>query len=209
MRAALRLPPFVWAVLWCAATVANAANVVTIEEHWELEIGQPEPTAAAPQVSMVMSPTGDLDCRYFVFTLNHRLGGEQGPGGLQLQLWDADQAIDTSATLGEEVLWRENEVIRWTQRMSLESGQVLCEIVDGDSDTWGDFGGDGVLRVATDAPGANLNSYRPGLSINESGVDFAGNRVRTLTLTKLRWSTDDGQEHELVAPIDIDTDIDP
>jgi hypothetical protein len=49
----------------------------------------------------------------------------------------------------------------------------------------------------------------PAIAIAESGVNFAGNRVRSLTLTKLRWTDSNGQVYELNAPIDVDADLDP
>jgi hypothetical protein len=54
-----------------------------------------------------------------------------------------------------------------------------------------------------------LNDYRPAVSLEESGITFAGNRVSSLVLTKLVWRTSDGVTSQLVAPIDIDADIDP
>ena len=44
---------------------------------------------------------------------------------------------------------------------------------------------------------------------NPLGVSFAGFRVRSLTLTKLRWFDSDGNVYELNAPIDVDADLDP
>ena len=46
-------------------------------------------------------------------------------------------------------------------------------------------------------------------AIEESGVNFAGNRVRSLTLTKLRWTDSNDQVYELNAPIDVGADLDP
>jgi hypothetical protein len=52
---------------------------------------------------------------------------------------------------------------------------------------------------------SSLNGYRPAVSLSESQVGFAENRVNSLVLKKLVWKTDDGQTHEQNAPIPIDT----
>jgi hypothetical protein len=54
-----------------------------------------------------------------------------------------------------------------------------------------------------------LNGYRPAVSLTESQVSYAENRVISLTLTKLVWVTDDGEIHEMNAPIALDTSLDP
>jgi hypothetical protein len=40
-------------------------------------------------------------------------------------------------------------------------------------------------------------------------IHFAGNRVRSLILRKLRWTDSEGETYELNAPIDVDADLDP
>src|SRR2546430_10941065 len=39
----------------------------------------------------------------------------------------------------------------------------------------------------------NLNSYTPELSVSQSGVAYAGNRVHSLKITEVRLSLDDGR----------------
>jgi hypothetical protein len=78
--------------------------------------------------------------------------------------------------------------------------------VDGQSATWPTFGGDD-LSVSVQSSMVGLNSYRPSVSLGESQVGYAENRVASLTLMKLVWVTEDGQVHEQNAPIPIDTSI--
>ena len=60
-------------LLWSAApALADSPKVVQIEEQWELVVGEPDTGLSAPQATMVMSPTGNLDSTYFLFTLNCR-----------------------------------------------------------------------------------------------------------------------------------------
>ena len=59
---------FAWAVLplGLALLVAQFAKgdlpeVVRVEEDWELVVGTPDANSDAPQVTCVISPTGDVD----------------------------------------------------------------------------------------------------------------------------------------------------
>jgi len=194
---------------WCVAAPALAqSQIVQIEEHWELAIGEPDSPVSAPQVTMVMSPYADLDGQYFVFTINHRSVPNYEPGGLQVQLWNGDEPVDAES-FSADPLDQTNDVVRWVQRLKVENGTLSFEVVDGSSNSWGSFGGEGGLAFSTATSLESLNDYRPAISLGESQVGYAGNRVQRLLLKKLVWTTDDGQSHELYAPIDIDTDLDP
>jgi len=196
------------AVLLCVSPAWAETMVVSVEEHWELQLSQPDAERSAPQTTMVMSPDGDLADIHFLFTLNHHTVPSYRPGGMQVQLWDAGQFVQESAAADEAVLQHSDEVVRWTQRISLEDGTLTFQVVDGQSETWQSFGGAELsLSVSTSLTG--LNSYRPGISLTESQVGYAENRVASLVLTKLVWVTDDGEVHEQNAPIPIDTSLDP
>ncbi len=188
-----------------------AADVVKIEEHWSVQVGGPEPDRCAPQVTMVMSPSGGTSGDYFMTTLNHHGMPDFCAGGLEVQHWRNDDFIASKQHGSNEKLHHDNETISWVQRMTLPQGSTTLtfEVDGGTSETWGNFGAAGQLRVQTETSLTRLNDYEPVVSLTESGIGFAGNRVGSLTLTKLVWWTDDGERHELVAPIDIDTDIDP
>lgn len=195
-------------VAWFTSA-SYAFEIVAIEEHWELALGQPDTGSSSPQVSMVMSPTGNLDGDYFVFTLNHHSIPEWIPGGLQVQYWNGEEIVESKVGPQEEALQNADEVITWVQRTEVADGQLHFQIKSGSSDTWGAFGDAGHLKFSVDTDLANLNGYRPAVSLTGSGVSFGGNRVRHLTLTKLRWFDADGQVYELSAPIDVDADLDP
>ena len=92
-----------FAVLVVATSSASAqsfANVVQIEEHWELQIAQPESDISAPQTTMVMSPIADLSGLHFLFVLNHVNGPGFEAGGMQAQYWDGDNLVQ-EAIAGE------------------------------------------------------------------------------------------------------------
>jgi hypothetical protein len=186
-----------------------AEDVVYIEEHWELTVGGPEVERCAPQVSLVMSPTGDMDGLHFIFLLNHSTFPDFVPGGLQMQSWYGDSLLDTTNSNRINILSYDNETVRWVQKLSIQDGRVVFDVDNGTSQSWGNFGhGDGLV-MWTGQRMDRLNDYRPAVSIEESGITFAGNRVSSLVLTKLVWRTSDGVTNQLVAPIDIDADIDP
>jgi hypothetical protein len=198
-----------FSLAFIACQVASAqSKVVQIEEHWELAVGEPDTQVSAPQATMVMSPNGNLDGQYFLFSLNHFSVPDYQPGGMQVQLWNGENAVDAH-TNAAGPLQNVNETINWVQRLRVDDGVLSFEVVDGNSTSWGAFGNDGSLAFSTPTSLESLNGYRPAISIGESQVGYAGNRVQRLLLKKLTWVTDDGESHELYAPIDIDADLDP
>ena len=187
---------------------ATASDIVEIEETWSFTVGQPDGTKSAPQVTTTMGPHNTTTGLHFTFSLNHINSPDFTPGGMQVQVWNDEQLLSyrTGSKLG--VLSHANETVRWTQRMTAENNGVTFEIVDGVSATWGNFGGGGLLKATI--PGvANLNQYRPYLSLKESGVGFGGNRVSSFQLERIKWTMSSGEEYQLLAPIDIDADLDP
>lgn len=205
------LAPTSFALMACWALVpaiASAIEIVAIEESWELNVGEPDAQRSAPQVTMVTSPVGSLNGVYFLFALNHQSHPEYAPGGMQVQLWNGSELVASHTNQELEPLHHSNELVRWVQRTELKDGQLTFKIHSGESDSWGSFGGDS-LKFSFASDLTNLNGYLPAVAIEESGVNFAGNRVRSLTLTKLRWTDSNDQVYELNAPIDVDTDLDP
>jgi hypothetical protein len=184
-----------------------AVQVVRVEEHWELRLAQPDQERSAPQTTMVLSPFNNLDGIHFLFTLNHSTVPSYEPGGLQVQVWDGDELLNHRAGDETGALAHADEVVTWVQRLSVDDGTLTFDIADGNSETWGEFGGDD-LSVSTSTSLTHLNAYKPGVSIAESQVGYAENRVVSLSLTKLVWYTDDGEVHELNAPIAVDTSLD-
>lgn len=198
-----------FAVLLLVGQQVHAEDVVMIEEHWQLDVGGPDTSRSAPQVSMVMSATGDLNDDFFVLTINHWSHPDFSPGGLQLQRWRGEDCVASDNGGQSALLNTDGEAITWVQRLSLDGSVLKFEVVDGQSVTWGGFGNTGLLQMNVSTELTRLNNYLPAVSLTESGIGYAGNRVSSLTLQKLRWQTADGQVHELQAPIDIATGLDP
>lgn len=185
----------------------SANDVVSIEEHWELHVGGPEVSRSAPQVTMVMSPVHHLNGLYYLITINHWSYPDFSAGGVQLQRWDGEDCLTQDGGYSGAPLAMDGETITWVQRMSLANDQLTFEVVDRSSVSWGTFGAHGNLRSVVPTSLQRLNDYHPAVSLEGSGIGYAGNRVSSLTLKRLVWHTADGERHELVAPIDISTKI--
>lgn len=197
------------ASLLATQSSALALDVVLIEEHWELHVGGPDEARSAPQVTMTMSPTNGVEDTFFVTTLNHWSYPDFAAGGVQVQRWSGEHCQESVGGSNQNTLQQDQEVITWVQRLRLVDGKLIFEIIDGHSQSWGAFGGSGELKVSHSTGLTRLNEYRPAVSLDQSGIAYAGNRVSSLTLRKLRWQTIDEEFHELIAPIDIATDLDP
>ena len=68
------------------------------------------------------------------------------------------------------------------------------QIKNGSSTTWGPFGYSNAFKLHMTWLSGNLNNYTPDVSVSQSGVAYAGNRVKLLKLTEIRLTLDDGTE---------------
>jgi hypothetical protein len=176
-----------------SAQSSRAGDIVRVEEDWVLVLGQPDANLNAPQVATGMSPLAGFNSAYIVFNVNHRSQPTYVPGGLQLQVWTSDVPLLSDDDPHNEVMSQAGETVTWTQQMTLQNGVFTAAIVNGNSQTWGTFGGGGALQASVAATFANLNGYSPNISVANSGVSFAPNRVQSLTLSCVRYYTSDGQ----------------
>lgn len=192
-----------------ASDGSSNLTVVKVEERWALSVGEPNLANGAPQATMTMSPYPDLSSDHFVVTLNHATSPEYESGGIQVQHWQGEELEQSRPRVEHHQLDQAGEVITWRQSMTVDDGELRFEIDDGESESWGEFGGGSNFRVSIPAPASNLNGYRPQISLTDSGVGYGGNRVASLTLLQVRWYLSNGQVYELNAPIDIDEDLDP
>ncbi len=171
--------------VFAGALPGLAVEIVRVEEEWELKVVTPDSGSDAPQVTCLMSPVGDILSLHAAFELNQRSLPSFSPGGLQLQLWNGDSPwthVEAGAT---GVLHESDETITWTHAMEVSGGVLRFTVVGGASATWGSFGGDELkIEVPTDL--ANLNQYDPSVSVNNSAVGYAANRVKSLTLKRVR-----------------------
>ena len=168
-------------------------SVNRIEEDWELVVGTPDPNSSGPQITCSIAPVADDDSLYAAFELNHRSLPAFDRGGMQLQTWSSALNLDSNPFPHEHIMSTLGETVTWTMSMSLNGENVTFEVSNGNSTTWGNFGGQGYLRSSQLADLENLNNYSDEDSVINSGVGFAGNRVQSLVLKRVRYFISDGQ----------------
>jgi hypothetical protein len=166
--------------------------VVKVEEDWELDVGTPNTNDSAPQLTFLISPTGDTNSYYAVFTVNQRLTLDD-VGGLQLQIWNGESLLSSTTFAGTSSLSTSGEKIQWTTRMSLSSnGTLTVEAASshGGSSEWGNFD----LTTSASTNLSNLNGYdiTGTVSGNNSGIDFGNTRVSQIVLQAIRTFTGTG-----------------
>jgi hypothetical protein len=174
------------------AQAQDQATVVRVEEDWQLVVGQPDATSTAPQVTCVISPQGDLGGLYASIELNHQTQPEFSPGGVHLQTWNGEQYLATRNSPRQGRLDESGETVTWTQSMDLGTEGGLRFSVEGDSTTWGHFGGPEQMRISQTTSLSSLNAYQPSVSVGNSGVGFAANRVTRLVLKEVRYYSAQG-----------------
>ena len=173
-----------------------AASVVRVEEDWELVVGTPDPDSDSPQVVCVVSPLCKADSVHATFEVNHRSVPQFVPGGVQLVVWNGEAPLAIESSTNEAPLAHAGETIRWTQCMEVNEGQLTFEILGGSSTTWGAFGAEGSLRATVPTSLANLDAYTPSVSVKGSGVNYAGHRVHSLVLKRIRVHLSNGEQVE-------------
>lgn len=174
-----------------SGSVMHAADVARVEEDWQLVVNQPDPDLNGPQVTCVISPSTS-DQGYCAFDINYCTQPDYSAGGMQMHVWNPHSPIVVSNFPASGVMQTANETVTWTQTMSLTDGVLTFLVVNGQSTTWGSFGGTSDESVSVNTTANNLNSYDPNVSLDNSGVSFASNLVTSLTLTAVRWYAADG-----------------
>jgi len=171
----------------------DSPQIVRVEEDWELVVGTPDADSDAPQLTCVISPVGDVQSAYAAFDLNHQSLPEYVAGGLQLQVWMDEIPLISRKFPNGAVMAQPGEIVGWTQSMELDDGVLVFEVTDGSSSTWGSFGGQGYLKIYMYTSLTNLNGYSPTVSVNNSGIGYAANRVQLLVLRRVRLITSTGE----------------
>ena len=159
-----------------------------VEEDWALVIESPDLIAEGPQLTTSMSPAGDIDGLFVAFNLNYRGQPPYQSGGLEVVAFNGETAVAAS-TQGSGLLSTSGEPLTWTQQLRLSGGTLSYEIVDGQSTTWGKFGqGSGTNLGVSAATGlSTFDAYDPDVSIAHSGAGWQPNRVRSMTLLRVRY----------------------
>jgi hypothetical protein len=169
----------------------QGTHVWRVEEEWELVVADPDSSTVGPQVTCTISPRGDLNGQYATFDLNHRSAPTFMAGGVHLHLWHGESRTATVSRGSTAVLATPNETIRWKTVMTLQDGVLTVDIDEGSSATWGEFGNSVLCSVNTSLP--NLDLYSADVSVANSGVGFASNRVQSLKLKRVTGHLSSGQ----------------
>jgi hypothetical protein len=173
-----------------SAIVAQSPAVVPdqVEEDWQLVIGTPDLVGVGPQITTSMSPVSDDSTPFAAFDLNYREYPSFQNGGMQIQVWSGKNVLNTSSN-GTDQFATAGETVTWTQRLSLgEGGTVSYRVLNGQSTTWGTFGGNGNhLTVNYSTTLGDLSGYSPDTSVANSGASWESNLVTQLTLVQVRY----------------------
>lgn len=166
-------------------------NTIRVEEDWYVQIGTPEPEADSPQISTVIAPSWSLSGKYAVFDMNCATQPGFSSGGVQLQMWQDDAIIKSCSNTNWDSLHHVNEEIRYTSAMSVSNGNLVFEILNGFSESWGAFG-NGELKLQVSTWRDQLNGYDPNFTTWNSRIGFASHRVRRFILERVRYFRSNG-----------------
>lgn len=185
------------AVLACAVLAVSASGRAQgqtppgtdeVQEDWVLVIQATSPEETAPQIANVISPVGNIDAEYGVLELNHTTQPDYQDGGIQLQRWNGSFLCDYRPSTSNNRLQTANETISYTMTMKVANGNLNFGVQNGQSQTWGTFGGNGSQwRSQTGSAYVDLSQYDRKVSTDHTRVCFASNLVSTFTQTQVRY----------------------
>ncbi len=193
-----------WMAICCSATFGQ--SIVRIEEDWEMHVLEPDLQVEAPQAVTTLLPFGTQSDILFQLDINHGSEPDYDRGGLQIKILDDDFLLDEYRIAPEALLSHDAETLRWTLFVQKVQGGVFFGVEDGQSLSFGDFGGvsSGTFISDDDAGAANLQSYHHSNSLVNSGVSYAGNRVGWLRLKRVVVFGSDGSQTAVTVNGDVD-----
>jgi hypothetical protein len=164
-----------------------AATANRIEEDWSVVVASYDTDGVGPQITTSMSPVSDNSTPFVAFDLNYREYPDFIAGGMQTQIWSGAN-LSGYATQSTSQLQNNNETITWTQRMTLGSGSVTYLVLNGSSQSFGQFGQTyGLSPVSFSTSVTSFAGYSPATSIKNSGASWESNLVTSMTLTQVRY----------------------
>lgn len=179
-----------------ACNIGLGQNVVRIEEDWSLQVIAPDQQLDSPQITTALLPLGPNSSTHLFVDLNHGSFPDYSAGGLQLRFDVNGSTVDNKRILSGQKLQHNSEIIKWTQVIQQQGGQLRFGVFAGQSQSWGYFGGVDSLIEHPLGTGS-LDAYRPADSLANSGAVYAGNRVANLTLLRVRLFNSAGQMVEI------------
>ena len=183
----------------CLRAQTAGGDVYRVEEDWQLVVNEPDTINNGPQVTCTIAPA-DMATAYCAFDINYHTQPDYDAGGLQLHTWDPNDPIAYANSNHPDMMQTSGETVSWTLRMTQSNGRLYFRVMNGQSQTWGAFGGTGDgLHLNLPTALSNLNSYNPTVSLQNSGVCFSSNQVVSLTLLAVRYYD---ANHNLISEID-------
>ncbi len=179
-----------------ACASAHAQNIVRVEEDWSLQVVEPDQQLDSPQITTAMKPLGPNSSTLFILDINHASTPTYSAGGLQLRIDQNGEPSASQRLMAGEKLRHASETIRWTQVAIQQGNQVKFGIISGQSQTWNNFGGAESFIDVTLHSGS-LDAYRHVDSLSNTGAVYAGNRVASLLLLRVRLFNNLGQMVEI------------
>lgn len=176
----------------CVAASEPAQAQMRVEEDWVLVVNSADSSDNSPQVTCVISPATML-VGYLALDINYHTQPDYSAGGVQIHEWDPASPSAPVNSNAKGMLQTSGDTVTWTTRMTVNAnGTVTYSVVNANSSTWGNFGKDpnGNAFSITTANSLNLqdlSGYSAAVSVANSGVPYAGNRVGSLQLKAVRW----------------------
>jgi hypothetical protein len=163
--------------------------VTRVEERWSFLIGLAEPNLYAPQASTQMA-TGPDDTMFCNFHLNCCDVPTYTTAGLKLQAWDCRSLLAQTENLTRGTMNQNNDLVTWTQYLrGDDSGVLHFGVKNGASVTWGSFPD---FEITVPGGSTYLDNYSPDYSLQNSGVTFGANRVRSMVIIQSTKFYSDG-----------------
>lgn len=167
-------------------------TIIRVEEDWLIDIGVTDENSSAPEIVTVFGPSDPNYGLHAVFEMNHSTYPSFVRGGMQIQSWMGNALLNAKRHSNGAELLTTVERIQYTCVTRISYSRTILEIKNGNSVTYGNFGGDGSLRLRLWTSRSNLNTYDPERSIAHSRVTFGANRVNRFLRTEVRYYADDG-----------------
>lgn len=172
----------------------DGVDIIRVEEDWVLDIADPDPAADCPQIITVFGPSDPQSGTHALFELNHGTLPDFSEGGMQLQVWWADDLVGYKRQHAPTELYVALERLTYTTVSEVSGGKLNLFVQNGQSETWGSFGSTGTLslKVSLDTARRNLNTFDTENAIRHSRVSYGANRVNKFARTEVRYYTADG-----------------
>ncbi|XZE52092.1 hypothetical protein SH139x_003774 [Planctomycetaceae bacterium SH139] len=199
------LPTVLALALICAifasltATPAYSAEpyLYKIEEDWELVINDPAPAIHSPQLTIYTSPVSDGASKYFQLQLNHAADAWFSGGGFQVAAAVNEEVMDRARSDVQTALASSGDTISWTVVMACLNNEFLYAVKDGNSASWGNFGGPEYLVRIPSGEIQDLTGYQYQNSFDSLDIGFGANRVQSLKLKQVRLFDSAGGVQEI------------